>query len=148
MGCFLNILFFFSHFLIYCSFHQPNRNLKKPLTVLLVQEPLCCPLRMNYQRQHLIPQHRTVLPPQQTPNTPIRIGLFRASSGTGSPGASSPCPGSRGRDIIGHSNQRRSASRSWTRDRDVGDTHVGARASLSSRRLPEELESTSSLHHH
>jgi len=31
---------------------------------------------VNYWRHHPIPQRRTVLPPQQTPNTPIRTGFF------------------------------------------------------------------------
>ena len=31
---------------------------------------------MSYQHHRPIPQRRTVLPPQQTPITPIRIGFF------------------------------------------------------------------------
>jgi len=71
--------------------------------------------------------------------------FFRASSGTGSPGASSAHPGSSGRDSIGHNKQRRSTSRSWTcerdGDRDVGDTYVGARRPSSSRRTPPVIGS-------
>jgi serine/arginine repetitive matrix protein 2 len=63
--------------------------------------------------------------------------FFRASSSTGSPGVSSSArPGSSGRDSIGHKKQRRSTSRTRTRDRDVGDTHAGAPGSSSSRRPP------------
>ena len=73
---FLLFNFFSSHFLIYHSFHQPNRNHKMPPTVLLVQEPPCRLLRVNYQHHRRIPQLRTVLPPQQTPIIRIPIGFF------------------------------------------------------------------------
>jgi len=45
-------------------------------TVLLVQELPRRLLHVNYQRHRPIPQHRTVLLPQPTPITPIRIGFF------------------------------------------------------------------------
>jgi len=74
---FLLFFFFPSHFLIYRSFPQPNRNPKMPPTVLLVQEPPCRLLHLNYQRRRPpIRQHPMVLPPQETPNTRMRIGFF------------------------------------------------------------------------
>ena len=76
MGCFLTIHFCLRHFLIYRSFHQPNHNPKTPLVILLVQEPLCRLLHVNYQRHRPIPQHRMVLPPQEAPNTRMRVGFF------------------------------------------------------------------------
>jgi len=89
-GLFSYYSFLFSiHFLIYHSFHQPNRKHKLPLAVLLVQNPnVGFLLHMKHQCPRRIPQHLVVLPPQQKSNTHIRIGLvFRPSSGTGSPGA-------------------------------------------------------------
>ena len=62
--------------------------------------------------------------------------LFRTSSGTGNPGASSARPGSSERGSIGHNKQRRSTSRRRTRDQDGEDTHVRARAPSSSRWPP------------
>ena len=76
IGGLFSYYFFSSHFLIYLSFHQPNPNPKTPSTILLVQEPPCRLLHVNYQRHRPIPQHRTALPPHETPNTRKRIGLF------------------------------------------------------------------------
>jgi hypothetical protein len=73
---FLTIQFFSSHFLIYRSFHQPNRNHQDAPDCTPRSKPPCRLLRLNYQRHRPIPQHRTVLFPQETPNTCIHIGFF------------------------------------------------------------------------
>ena len=90
---------------------------------------------MSSQCHRRIPEFRRVLPPQQKPNTRIRW-FFRASRGTGSPGASSSArPGSSGRDSTGPNKQRRSTSRPRTRERG-GDRDVGDKGSSTLRRPP------------
>ena len=85
---------------------------------------------------HHIPPLQTVLLPQRTQrgrNHSTHTWFFQASSGTGSPRAStSTRPGSSRWDSVGPK-QRRSTSRSRTReqgeDRDAGDAHVGSSSS-------------------
>jgi hypothetical protein len=135
VGCFLLFNFFFSHFLIYCSFHQLNRNPKKPLTVLLVQEPLCCVLHLNYQCQRLIPQHRTR---SRRPTHPYAMVCFELPVALAA------------QVLLPRVQDQASEISSVTVISGEARVEVGREIEMLEIpiRLPEESESTSSLHHH
>ena len=72
----LLLFFFFScPFLIYRSFPQPNHNPKTPPIVLLIQEPPCLLLHVNYQRHRPVPQHRWYFFRRRHP-TPAYASVF------------------------------------------------------------------------